>query len=618
MSNVLERFPRLSIFGELRSEVYHGKPRVFLAASPTPLVQPPAEDRADLITRSLLLMRKRFLSLEQEVPVKVEENIDIEKQGPEIITGCRCFCNKQISEICSAFEVPAQQQGKSLPVQSRWLASNSKPASESSSSSTTIPTTHRPSSSSTTSTHRPSPTSAAGSTTTSTSISTQSTENATKPTENITEEPLTVTTEIILTESDATEMFGSTESIEMSSDTSATTIAESSSSKPLVEDAPNSTKPKIPEKVSDKNIDLNFLIFGSDISDDGIEKEDDDITVIYPRRTYQTIAAYSETQQRRRRSIIDTIPMLSEKQSKYKAEVEATERVAVELVALEDELRLIGEAADSMEVGEGVVGTFVQQIIQNTKLKVDKPYRTSKYADKLEELMETVPDRVKINFMLWKILEKLVVLPGYLDDRPHDSRKGFCVGNVYHYFPQYFLRSRFSYREENKTRLESILRSLQTKMDSKSFESVETSLRVNLLNIHQPTPPALHDFQYKTYMDQVFQLERTPENKEIRFLSQQVSLQSSDSGFRVFEEVNLLVAFFYQLISPRDRAQLEQEELALNITHSVMGSLDSQTLNVEHFGDLDTAQQFVIDHAFQSCSKDPRLYAQFTEVCRTM
>ena len=612
----MERFPRLNLFGELRPEVYRGRTRVYLAA-PTPnLVNPSTtKDRVDVVTTAFLFMKEQLTSRDPVVKDKPEEKIDIDGEGAGIITGCHCFCNKQIAEICSSFSGSDEISGKSLST----LRARSSKATLDASTSTVSTTTTTTAGTSTTSagtftatTAKTSTTTIVGTSTTSnyteptTESSTFMQQNATALAENATEDSTVPDT---IVSSDVKDTIFTEATIEK---ISRADIVSTESPETDLTISPSTDEPSIATNDSnlpDKEMDGNKTGVGQ-----GLDADDDDLTVIYPKVTYQTVSAYAQESPRRRaRSIIDTIPMLSRKQVEHKTAVEATRELARELVDLEIKLKKLGESEDSGEAGEGIIGPYVRQIIQFTELKEDLAFRTSMYSDQLENILESISDRVKINFMLWKILERFVVIPGYLQGPEYDKEE-LCTANVYNYFPQYFLESQLP---KNETRFNNVLANIKKSMNSQSYASVEKSLRGSIADIRL-LPANLPDFEYATYIDQLLQLDRSPEDAQLGFLARQVPLadQTDEALLDLYDEVNLVTSFFYWLTSPRDRdPTVDLQRLVLNITAGYVQEVGHSTLNVENFGELGPARQLVIQHGYKTCEKDAFAYKNITSIC---
>ena len=619
MRTVVQNFPNLEAFGQLRSERSKGKPRIYLGPGRSKpfknkvLSSSANKDKVDGIFQSLQQVVQYIKQVEKQAGEKVrrddetrtESKIDLsEESTPDIVSGCRCFCNKQISEICLSFsEEPVNQpQGKSFLVEHSL---NSSSTTSSPVPSSTPSTTVNGSSPYSLKTSTPPPI-----TSTETSFyPTTSSETTISPTTS-SETTLSPTTSSETSFAPTTSSeSASAASWSLTSLPSTTSISTDRTTKMIQLDDQSSIVPSL-------NLNAPSNLSAGYNEDLALSSN---LTVIFPKKTYQTVQAYTDEGLRKTRSITN-IPMLSEEERKLKEEKEALNKYSLKILSLEEDLKRFGMAEDATAAGEGVVGVWLQKLFWFSNQ--DLPFRTSRFGDNVEALLETVGDEDKTFFILWKLLERFTdIIPGFQNE--DEGLEELCARNVFRYFPQVLLRKSSLFKDDiNFEKVSSLL----LQMDgSQSLKSILTSLKTALSNIQNFNISNSEELENKSFTEQVLLLEKIHLLADVTLLSELYleymlpELLQTNKIYKLYNEVDLHFQFIKRFLSFSEYSGsvLETVQTSYNLTQIMYRKEEQnqQTLNIESFGELSENDQFKILFESSSCSKKPSIHTKDKLFC---
>ena len=561
MKRVLHQFPNLNPFGKLKQEFYKRRSQNYLApfkSSISPIL--PNEDRVEFIASVLLKVFNKMQEIRDIAvpatngspanPPSGNEGLELPNtvpdRGDQLVTGCRCFCNKQLTDICQAYQpttpaiLQSEPRGKSI--------------------------SNHPSS-------------------TPVNIANEAT-TTTRTTETTLE--IFNTTVALVSNNASTEDMTTENSTPSNNTTESTTI--------LNDSTVGTTFTETIFEITGNNNATHFL----EVNDAITPNDDNNITVIYASETYQTFQAYAG-QNRNARSIIDTIPQLSEQQAKLKVELENLRTVAKKIIAMETNIANFAAEADIHSNGEDGVGPWLQKLAWFSA-GTDSFLRSSKYSDKIQELLESASNEERVYFLTWKLIEHLQTsIPGVYN--PHTSNSTLCLANIFKYFPQYF------YPEIPKNISNQAIDALKQKEDSAvvitKLETLEEKLFDPILNVtRNTTANFIQSFlavnqkipsqDYEFLRDEWAKAEETENRYESRTYLFYKTLQMYSDYMIEFIPDN-----FYLRMNENNPVVVNTE--LYNMTQAwVLPS--NRIYNVEKFGNLNSFEMFSIEEASKMCS----------------
>ena len=333
------------------------------------------------------------------------------------------------------------------------------------------------------------------------------------------------------------------------------------------------------------------------------------LTLIYPKITYQTVQAYNKST-RIIRSITNKIPMLTESQSKQKEENENLRKYSKKILELENKIKYFSEDPLSLESGEGVVGPWVQRLFWFSGIKTE-PFRTSKFGDHLEEVLDLTPNDEITFFLLWKLLERFQkTLPGFFNSARTQTE--ICSQNIFSYFPQFFLELVEPHLVEAVRDVSPVLLQVD---EPGSVTEILTSLKLKSENmIHQKFFNS-RELENKNFLGRVLLLENEKKDVGMQYLSRYYyehrpeKLMLENRMYKLYSQVELNMEYVQQFLSIPEKnvfSGLSLQETILKTTASVMKTLtEKDSLNIEHFGNISELEQFSILLSSQLC--DPNI-----------
>ena len=574
MKRVLDEFPNLNPFGRLKQEFYKSRSQNYLTPFASPIIPIlPNEDRVEFIASVLLKVFNKMQEIRDlavpatngvvEKPPNGNEGLDLPNtvpdSGDQLVTGCRCFCNKQLTDICQAYQpttpviLQSEPRGKSISTHDVNLSST--PGSSTNEATTTSRIT-----------------------------------DTTFETLNATAAPIFDASDEDKSTENTTPINNSTESTTILNDSTVETITET-----IFE-------------ILDNNNDTHFL----EVNDATAPNDDNNITVVYASETYQTFQAYTG-QNRNARSIIDKIPELSKQQAKLKVELENLRTVAKKIIAMEAKIDNFAAEADIHSQGEDGVGPWLQKLAWFS-VGTNSFLRSSKYSDKIQELLESASNEERVYFLTWKLIEHLQTsILGV--DNAHNSNSTLCLRNIYQYFPQFF------YPDVPKNISKQAIDALKQKDDS---ATVTTKLETLESKLFEPVSIAT-DNTTSNFIQYLLAVNKEAGNQDYEFLRDEwVKAKEKENNYdsktySFYKTLKMYSDYMQEFIPDNFHFRLNENNPVIvntvlyNMTQAWV--LPSNSIyNIEKFGELNSYEMFSIEEASKMCSLN--LYNFFDFTCK--